>query len=444
MNKKIINDIIVSKKSIRQIPVSVNKTPRAEKVTNKVREDDEQIKFKHKDIAEANWQRKPMNPKFIIWLIAGICVLALFFGISIIFSSATVIISPKIQNITFNNDTYTAKLISASTTDISFEVLTVKQSLGEAVEAGEEKEVSQKATGKIIIYNNYSSAPQRLINNTRFEANNGKIYRINSSIIVPGTTKVAGKTLPGSIEATVFADQPGEAFNLKLSDLAGDFKIPGFKGDIRYQSFYARLKDDIVGGFIGKQRVVAENLRKETEEIIKAKLKEQLLKELYAVKPENYIIFKDAYNIDYKNLPDTAVDSNMAKINIEGTINGIVFNNLKLSKYFSNKKITGFDNLPTEIIPDEDLTVNFTGADTTGLWKNKILSLKINGNAIIKWTYDAETIKKDLAGKKESDLKGLSSRYRASVSSIKVVFRPVWTRYFPDNINKIKVIEEII
>lgn len=442
MQKKIISDIIV-KKSIRQIPLSVKRPlPRARVTTETDDESPAEHRAEYRE-RTPDWQRRSLNPKFVIWLIAGICILALFFGVSMLFSSATVIITPRLQKISFTNETYTAKSSSPTVVDLAFEVLKVKQVGTETVTATEDKEVSIKASGKIIIYNNYSATSQRLINNTRFESKNGKIYRINTSVIVPGYKKVDGKIVPGSVEATIFADQAGESYNMKLSDLTGDFKIPGFKGDPRYQGFYGLLKTDITGGLVGKQRVVSPEVRKVTEESIKSKLKEQLLKELYAIKPENYIIFKDGYSIDYTVLPDSAVDSDKAKLSIEGNLNGIVFNNLRLTKTIAAKKLTDFDGLPAELVPGDDFTATFTAKDNTGLWKNTTLELKLNGSAVIKWQYSTDQIRADLAGKSESDLKNIVSQYKNSISAIQVIFQPVWTRYFPDNPTKIKVKEEI-
>ena len=370
-------------------------------------------------------------------------MLALFFGISILFSSATIIITPKIEKISFNNDTYTTKLNSLNQEELSFEILTFKKSDGEIIEATEEKDVSQKASGKIVIYNNYSTAPQRLINNTRFEANNGKIYRINSSVIVPGIKKVDNKVVPGSVEAVVYADQAGVEYNLKVADLTGDFKIPGFKGDPRYNSFYGLIKTDILGGFVGKQRIVSEDVRKAAEALIKTRLNESLIKELYAIKPENYLIFKDGYSIEYIALPDISVDTNKVKVNLEGEINGVVFNNIKLSKYLANKKIEKFDGLPTELIPSDNLVTTFITKDNIALAKSSVINLKLNGDANIKWLYNSDDIKRDLAGTKESAVQGIISKYKDSLISIQVIFSPIWTRYFPDNLNKIKVKEAV-
>lgn len=433
MPKKVINDIIIPPKSIRQIPLSPEKKAPVKK---------EKVNYRQRfNIPKVQGNRKSLNPKFVIWLIAIIALLALFFGVSLIFSSAKLVIVPRSEKLLFNNETYTAKLDSPGSGNLSYEILKIEKTDGLIVEATEEKVANQKASGKIVIYNNYSSASQRLINNTRFEANSGKIYRISNSVDVPGTKVVAGKTIPGSVEVTVFADQPGEEYNLKLADLDGDFKIPGFKGSPRYDSFYARLKTDITGGMIGKQKIVGTADRKVAEETLKASLKESLLKELYAIKPDNYIVFANSYSIDYVVLPDTDEGFNKVKINVRGNLNSVVFNSLKLATYIANKKIKDFDSLPVTIIFDENLTTVFNAKDDSNLWKNDTLGVKFNGQASIKWLYDLETMKKDLIGKPASSATDILLKYKDQVTSISVSFSPIWTRYFPDKLDKIKITE---
>ncbi len=439
MTKKIMNDIIVNKKSIRQVSLSKEKLEKKNLEKNSPDLNPEPIRRNRK---KNNWQRKGMNPKFAIWSIAIICLASLFFGISIIFSSATIYVTPKSEKINFDEETYIAERSSSKENNLIFEIINTKKSLSSIIEAGEEKEVNQKASGKIIIYNNFDSNSQRLINNTRFESTDGRIYRINNSVIVPGMKKVDGKDIPGSIEVIVYADQAGESYNLKLADLKGDFTIPGFKGDPRYTKFYARLKEDIQGGFIGKQRIVSDNLREETVESLKLKLKEELLKEIYAIKPSDYILFPDHYSILYSNLPDTSIDNNKVKIEIEGNIYVIVFDDLKLSKHISQKKGLNAEGNPTKFIASDDFTISIIQNEKTDIITDKNLNLKLNGEATIKWVYDTLELKRELAGKKEIDLKKVLLNYSNSISNMSVVFRPVWSRYIPDNLAKIKIKEK--
>ncbi len=406
MPRKIITDGVTVKKSIRDIPISVEKE-----------------KKRAPRLAKVESIRKPVNPKFVIWVIALIAVMALFFGISLLFASVTLKVTPRVETVSFNNETYP---------NLPFEVLNISKTDSVKIEATEEKMVSQKASGKIVVYNNYSATAQRLINNTRFESANGKIYRIANSVDVPGTKVVSGKTVPGSVEVTVYADEPGEAYNMKLADMTGDFKIPGFKGTPRYNSFYARLKTDISGGVVGQQKVISAEARRTAEESLKASVKEMLIKELYAIKPENYIVFDQTYTIEYNPQPDTfTAGSKEVSINMQGDLKAYVFNSLKLGEYFGTKKLVNFDHLTANFIPSDTLGVNFSV-------KNE---LTLNGSAQIKWLYDPMAMKRDLVGRSASDTVSILSKYKKQVGSIEVLFQPVWTKYVPDDIDRIEVVE---
>ena len=80
-------------------------------------------------------------------------------------------------------------------------------------EVTSENEVTIKteASGKIVVYNNYSTAGQKLIKDTRFETPNGLIFRIKDAVTVPGKKTVGGETVPGSLEVTVYADKEGDS-----------------------------------------------------------------------------------------------------------------------------------------------------------------------------------------------------------------------------------------
>ena len=158
------------------------------------------------------------------------CVFALFSG-------AKVIITPK-QNRTLI-DVSSVAVLDGSAEELSYEIMTIEETSSKKIAATGREEIEEKASGRIVIFNDFNTSSQRLIKNTRFETSEGLIYRINKSVVVPGQKTEDGEKVPGSVEVTVYADEAGEGFNIGLMD----FTIPGFKGSPRFAKFYARSKN---------------------------------------------------------------------------------------------------------------------------------------------------------------------------------------------------------
>ena len=87
------------------------------------------------------------------------------------------------------------------------------------------------AQGTITVYSTETKA-QDLINNTRFETPSGLIFRIHAPITVPPATSSG----PGSVTATVYADQPGASYNVA----ATSFTVPGLQNTPEYTEVTAK------------------------------------------------------------------------------------------------------------------------------------------------------------------------------------------------------------
>ncbi|MEI6650642.1 MAG: hypothetical protein WCL23_04405 [Candidatus Moraniibacteriota bacterium] len=113
--------------------------------------------------------------------------------------------------------------------------------------SGASSSSGQKATGTVVMSNEYSTSPQQLVATTRLESSDGKIYRITKGVTIPGTTVSNGKTVPGVAELTIVADANGESYNIP----AGTFTVPGFKGTPKFDKFTAKSTLPIKGGSSG-------------------------------------------------------------------------------------------------------------------------------------------------------------------------------------------------
>jgi hypothetical protein len=115
--------------------------------------------------------------------------------------------------------------------------------------------VNSKAQGTITVVNAYSSAPQQLVATTRFQTPDGKIFRLDNAIVVPGATVNGNKITPASIKAPVTADVAGEGGNVgPIAKLT----IPGFKNGPKFDGFYGTFETGTSGGATGERAVATD------------------------------------------------------------------------------------------------------------------------------------------------------------------------------------------
>ena len=217
-----MRDMIPPKRSIRNIPID-----RAKKETQPLQESHDENTNTEEAPVPPRRPRRPRNralgyrrrsrmPKVLGLIIGGVLVIIIvFFVLSAVFAGATVTVTPREAEISVDG-TFTART-EPEIGELAFDVISVEKEVSREVNPTGEELIERPASGNIVVFNDFSEKEQRLINNTRFETPEGLIYRIPESIVVPGQYEKDGETLPGSIEVTVYADSPGEEYNIPLS-----------------------------------------------------------------------------------------------------------------------------------------------------------------------------------------------------------------------------------
>jgi hypothetical protein len=311
--------------------------------------------------------------------------------------------------------------------------MTISRDAGVAVSASGEEIVAEKASGTIIVYNDYSSADQRLIKNTRFETPEGLVYRINESIVVPGQKKSGTSVVPGSIEVVVYADEAGEKYNGGLTD----FTIPGFKGDPRFDHFYARSKTEMSGGFTGPRKVVSAEDRQRAKEKIEADLRTQLFNEASSQKPEGYELYEDGLFVVFEDLPNQE-DGGSVQVRAKGTLYGVLFEKDAFARFISQETLAGFDNEPVRLLDSNSITLTTVNKEEARPWEDDSFTFTLSGNAHIVWLFDQEHLKNDLVGKAKGAFETVLTGY-PSIDEAEIVLRPFWRQTFPEKTSDIKV-----
>ena len=378
------------------------------------------------------------KPKYKLWFVALISVVFLLFALSFLFTRAKITVMPKTQNISLNQNLSAVKNGNDSNA-LSFDLVVISGEEEKTIQGGELKDVSVKARGTVVIYNNFSSSSQVLAKDTRLEGSNGKIYQIISKITVPGIKN--GK--PGSVEVSIYAALAGEEYN----SAPLDFKILGFKGTSKYSKFYGRSKGDITEGLRGKYYQISNTQKATLNDELKTALSAKLFQKVTAQIPPGFILFKDAgfLNIDENNInnisPESSQTDGTIKVIMKGTFYGFLFDEKKLTKMIAENFIDQYDDSDIHIpdiknlifsLPDKEISF----ADV------KNINFNLSGASQIVWNVDSSKLVNDLLGKRKKDFTQILSAY-PNITSADVTFRPFWVRSFPDKEKNIKLIIEV-
>lgn len=369
--------------------------------------------------------RKVIYGLMTILVVGGIALLS-------VFSGATVTYTPKSSPISFNNDSYTAYK-SNDNGGLLFSVIKLSKEKGVEARASGEEQVSLKASGKIVVYNNASANPQALIRNTRFETPDGKVYRVQSDITIPG--KKGDE--PGSLEITVYADQPGSDYNIDLSD----FTLPGLKGDPRFTTIYARSKTPMTGGFVGVTKKVSESDLTGAKTTLETSLRAELLEEAKAQVPEDFVLYPNLTQISYQDLPQTVSTGDTATINVHADFYGVMFKKIDLNNFLVSKKIEDSTSSLFKIQNLESLEASFVSNTPVDILNTSEIQFVITGETTAESTISEESLKKDLAGKPKNDLKDIIRVNYPNILNARGVIRPFWKTSFPDDVEKIKIVK---
>jgi len=449
MSKKIIQDIYVVKKSIRMIKKSDVKDgfyKNEKKVIsdkNFANNFNVENEVKKEDVNDFEYieDKKHVSKKSLmfLWGICIFCIAILLFFVSSMFATATITITPKNKVVSLN-DTYS--IASDKNVDgLHYETSSITKNLSKVLKTDGEEYVEKKAVGKVVLYNNFSTSNQRLIINTRLETKDGLIYKTASSIVIPGIKTIKGVKTPGSVEVEIFADDVGDKYNMKLSDFKGDFTVFGFKGTPKYSGFYGRLSSDITGGFVGNVKKVSDDKILAGRSELKESLNSDLIKEAFAKDSDTNILFEGNYYIQCKDLDDKQ-DENDYTISEECSINSIYFNKSELATFIAKNKIKDFDNSEVDIIWGDTNTVVLQGT-TEKFWNETALKAKFTGSARVVWSYDANKILSGIVGQNKSIISSVIEDNSGSLTEIQSKIRPLWKNTFPDNQEKIKIIDVI-
>ncbi len=323
-----------------------------------------------------------------------------------------------------------------TSTELPFSVMKVAFEETKEVPATGEKVLTTKASGKIIVYNKQTTT-QRLIKNTRFQSPTGKIYRINDSINVPKATTVKGKITPGSIEATIFADEAGPDFN----SVPTDFTLPGLKGSPVFEKVYGRGKGAITGGASGTIKTVTDADLKTARDELRVQLETKLRGKARSDLAPSQISYENGIIIELEEATLSKAEASskdMAVVSAKGSLYMVVFDKELLTKATVNLLIKTYKGETVTIANLEALTLDLPPMKGIELWDRDRLDFELSGDPVIEWSIDEEGLRKVLYGVPKQSFKTIMAQFQ-TIENAEAVVRPAWKRVFPSKAEEIEI-----
>lgn len=372
------------------------------------------------------------------WLISGVVIVFLIIVgtiTTILMRGADVTVYPKTREINVQA-TFTA-LQSPDAAELGYELLTLEQTGERTVAATGEETAEERATGEITIFNAYSTEPQRLVKNTRFETENGLIFRITESAVVPGYTMNNGTKVPGKVVAEVFADSFGEQYNVAPSK----FTIPGLADTPQFTDMYAESQTAMRGGFIGSRLIVEESHLEAARTTMQDELREDLHEKVSSERPAGFILYENMATVRFEQLPAEDAGNGQALIRERAILEAPIFAEGDFARFLAQNTIPGYENEPVRLENIDNLSVSLpTAASTQTASSSDTFDFSISGTALVVWDYDEQQLREDLVGVAKTAVPSILTKYPA-IQNIDTVIRPFWKQSFPGSIEDIRIIE---
>lgn len=345
--------------------------------------------------------------------------------------SANIIINPLAKKLDFEmganvSDQFSS--VDATFGKVPGQLFTVEKTVTQEFPATGQRDVAQKAKGKVVIYNTFGTAPQTLIATTRLQSPQGLIFHTLRTVIVPGMN---GST-PGQIDVEVIADKAGDTYNIGPSK----FTIPAFneKGDTaRYQKFYAQSMVAMKDGVSGQAKVVTEDDMAKATAAATQQLRQDIMD----------MLASEASGLKIAESTPISIASTQASTQVDQaapTFTVTVSGRLKTMGYKPDdlwtlvrqyvEKNYGLTSVPEKLKID---TKSAQFNDAKGVLE---LDLKVSGNGY--GQIDQQAITLDLMGKGEQDIVGYLKQ-ADGVGEAKVLLSPFWVKKVPKNKDKVHI-----
>lgn len=380
---------------------------------------------------------KKHKSRFILSLVVFVVIVGSAVGLSALLGKTELTIYPEFRDPNVSAE-FTA-FPTPSANNLSYEIMTLEATSESQVQASGKIDIEEQATGVLEISKSTPGA-ERLIKNTRFRSPEGLIFRIQESVVVPGA--VGGN--PGTIQAEVFADEVGDAYNLPAGTT---FDIPGFQeGGFTelYKAISATNPQPTTGGFAGPQFQIDDSELSTARQALQLELRDQLLEQIDSNRPAGTIAFKNAVAITYNQLPSVEYGQDLVTIREQAVLQIPLFRADEFGTFIAKETVATYDGGAVRVEDPTVLIFDYSSATTSNsvIANAESLTFRLTGKPRLIWEYDGDKLRTDLAGLPKTAIDNAITAY-PGIEAARISVTPFWRQSFPEDPEEIILIEEV-
>ena len=426
---------------VRELPQAVEMMPYSAPVVGDKAEDGKESEKETRITYDSDIQQQPLASERtgrFIGIIAGSVVLVLAVAAAVMFvkSAAVVTVLLKEEPLEFEMDVTARTDISAvevAKAVVPLQRLRVEEATTREFPATGNRDVTNKARGRITVYNTFGVTPQPLMATTRFLSELGKVFRTPKAVVIPGGHMEKGKLTPGKLAIEVVADQAGEAYNIPPSR----FSIPGFAGSPRAKAFYGISEELMTGGFMGKTNVVEKKDIEEARATLVPLEKARLEQVLRAKLPSGLAFIDGALQVATESAdasPREGEPGSTFALTVRTGAEALLFREQDVLSVVE-PGITGHLGSAYTVVPDTrkvSYTIKERDQKLGRMVFTTLVSLRTRP------ALDAAELSRNLAGKKLSEVKTFFGG-ETRIEKADLSLRPFWARSLPQDASRIMV-----
>lgn len=374
------------------------------------------------------------HSRWWIWVVAVGALLILGGVLIFAFRPTVVTVTPRAHTVMFDaSNRYSAyPVATAPAGSLAYTLETLEFEDSAPVSAEGVERVEEKAHGVITVINEYSASSVRLIKNTRFQTPQGLVFRVPNTVVVPGKKGTVG----GSVSVEVYADQPGEQYNIGP---VTRFTLPGLKSSPdMFSTVYARSGATFSGGFVGERPRVAPSTLERARAEVRTRLEERAAEALLG-EPQGLTI-PGLLRTVFVSQSLTSEAGGGVRIHEKATVVFPVFTAETFALVMAKGISADAENAIVRFVPQQTFAATADASALAAL-ETGPFPFSLGGEGTIVFTIDSEALVNALLGREKSAFEAIVSSF-PGIETAHARVSPLWTRSFPDDPDSLTIVVE--